>query len=221
MKLAQIKGKISLCMEAIISWGYHPNPAYDLFRAEVLCGQAFGFRGPKTADEADRIPGLPNQKLGNKIMDLREQIYSQTGALIPLCIQGEIRQSCALKVLDDNDVFLEVVHHWDYWGKKRRGEAPGYVGCYTIEYLTWQWMKINGWKRVLIVTHPLLTWRMKKVLEKLAANDGMEIEVIIPPGLEYIGYDSGSTQWRCRNVLSWFVYEQLARQHHIWQADWV
>lgn len=204
MKLDIVKS-----LEAATSWGYIPHG--DVQEAECLCAQAFSFRGPKKADELDRIPGPPNEIMGDIVCDLVRK-YG-----LPYSIQGEIAKSETMRKyvdsLDDhaND-FEQVIFH---------NPLGGYVSCYTIETLTWEWMKGHHWSKVVLVTHPLLCWRMERVMCRLAEKDNLPLEIIIPPGLEKIGYDPwNGTQWRGWNEQFWWAYEMLARQHHI-LVDWI
>lgn len=185
---------VPLIYQAVTNWEYHPSG--DISRGQCICGQAFSFRGRKKVSEELRIPGPPNERLGEVI----RKVYQQTG--LPISAQGELVQSEALSGIH---VEKEIFHH-HISGK--------YVSCYEIETQTWKWMQENGWTRVVIATHPLLVWRMQKVFEKLGA------EVIIPPGLEVVGYDPKGTQWRAHNETYWRTYEFLARGHHV-LMNWI
>lgn len=62
-------------------------------------------------------------------------------------------------------------------------------------------MKKQGWKKIVVVAHPLHVWRCVKILQKLG------VEPIIPARLKTIPFDPRSEQWWTRNRILWTIKE--------------
>jgi len=182
----------------LTEWRPHTH-SLGVFRSgQAIVSFAFGFGplkngvgtppDPKQYHPDFNLPGKSNEGLARQI----HYLYSRYGVVLPTYTQWEIGEA-----LKEHAIFLPP--------ERIARPGQGYLGTSGVVD---QWLEngLGDASEIILVAQPYHVFRCKKTLEKVFADKGKPIEVLVAD-TSTVPFDKDSVQPWTRSLTDWVNYE--------------